>query len=110
MTTLIEESIRRNDMEMGAEAKTTDEPKAFELVTKKLARCSQTALQLAKRSKKLVSLYTGESEPQEEEDGKDVEVNVDSIVLTHVLRDIENELSQRLLEVDRSLDKLEKAW
>ena len=94
-------------MEMGAEAKTTDEPKAFGLVTKQLARCSQTALQLAKRSKKLVSLYVGESIPQKE---KCEEKQAGSVILTHVLRDIENELSQRLAEISRSLDKLEKAW
>ena len=93
----------------GAEGKTA-EPKAFEMTVKSFARCSETALQLAKRSKKLISLYTGESEPQKEEGGEEVKVKVDSIVLTHVLKDIENELSQRLLEISASLDKLEKAW
>ena len=102
---LLNNALRRNDMNMGAEVKTT-EPKAFEITVKSFARCSEAALQLAKRSRKLVSLYTGENEPQREESGE----NVDSIVLTHVLQDIENELSQRLAEISRSLDKLEKAW
>ena len=102
------DTFRRNDMN-GAEAKTT-EAKAFEIVVKSFSRCSETALQLAKRSRKLVSLYTGESEPQRDAGREDVKVKVDSVVLTHVLRDIENELSQRLAEVAKNLNKLEQAW
>ena len=95
----------------GAEAGAAEVPqKAFESITKTLTKCKEIASYLSTRSEKLVSLYTGENEPQKEKGGEDVEVNVDSIVLTHVLQDIEKELCQSLSEISDNLDKLEKAW
>ena len=82
-------------------------PKAFRLVTEGFIRCTEVAERLKERSAKLVSLYTGLSEPQKEKVEK---TKVDSVVLVHALRDTEDELRRNLDEISNDLDKLEKAW
>lgn len=80
--------------------------KAFEIITKSLTKCKEIAEQLSIRSGRLVSTLAGESEPPKDTEEK---VHVDSVVLIHVLREIENELSQSLSEISNNLDKLENA-
>ena len=94
-------------MGSGEEAKGTEPLKDFAVVIKTLTTCKETASRLNIRSEKLVSLYTGLSEPPADEQEKK---SVDSAVLVHVLRDIENELSKSLLKISDNLEKLEKAW
>ena len=108
---LLEHAFRSNDMNSGAsgmrmQAAETSQ-KIFQLVTETLTKCKEDALQLSIRSGKLVSAITGVSEPQKEMKEK---AKVDSVVLIHVLKDIENELSQSLLEISNNLEELEKAW
>ncbi len=107
----LNEMKRRNDMNMmntGAQsAEATEQTKAFESITKTLTKCKEIASHLSTRSEKLVSSFTGINEPPKEEPEKQ---KVDSVVLIHVLQDIEKELCQSLSEISDNLDKLEKAW
>ena len=104
---LLEHAFRRNDMNMGAEVKTT-EPKAFESITKTLTKCKEISKQLSVRSRELVRLLTGMEKPSK--DSAEKLKKVDSVVLIHVLQDIEVELCQNLSEISDNLEKLEKAW
>ena len=107
-------AFRRNDMPNGTgmgsgqEAKGTEPQKDFEVKIKTLITCKELASRLSIKSAKLVSLYTGLSEPQKEKEQEKKEV--DSTVLVHVLQDIGNELGQSLAEISDSLTKLENAW
>ena len=103
----LKNSFRRNDMDVQS-AETTGQPKAFEQVVKALTKCSEVAVRLSKRSKKLVSSYTEGNEPCV--DKKDTDQKVASVVLVHVLRDVENELAKSLSEISDNLTKLENAW
>ena len=109
---LLEHSFRGNDMDTSARtpgAQVASAPlKDFEMVIKTLTACNQEASQLSDRSRKLVSLYTGISEPPGDEQEKKLEV--DSVVLVHVLRDAGNDLNQSLSEISDNLEKLENAW
>ncbi|KKL12872.1 hypothetical protein LCGC14_2531430 [marine sediment metagenome] len=103
---LLENAFRGEAMSTEVE-RTTVPLKDFKIITKTLSCCKERASELSTRSRKLVSLYTGESEPEKDEEEK---LKVDSVVLVHVLRDIENEISRSLSEISDNLEKLENAW
>lgn len=102
---LLEHAFRGDNMCDSA----TAEPalKDFAVIVKTLTQCKEVASQLSTRSRNLVSAFTGISKPPEEETEK---LKVDSVVLVHVLRDIEGDLSRSLNEISDNLDKLENAW
>ena len=99
--------FRRDIMDSGAEGAQVPQ-KAFESITKTLTKCKEIASTLNVRSRKLVSAYTGMSKPTTKD--KEEKQKVDSVVLIHVLRDIEEELCRSLSEISDNLEKLEKAW
>ncbi len=106
---LFEHAFRGSDMPNGAGAmpEAVKTLKAFTSITEGLTGCKEIASSLSTRSRKLVSLYTGQSEPLKETEEKR---EVDSVVLTHVLQDAEAELRKSLSEISDNLEKLENAW
>ena len=109
---VLENVFKGDNMTGGQTEKTEASQKAFESITKTLTKCKEKAKQLSVRSRKLVSLLTGQSEPKVGylEKDKEEKLKVDSVVLIYVLRDIEEELCISLSEISNSLDSLEKAW
>ena len=107
---LLEHAFRGNDMngEDGSPQVAGAQQKAFKAITTALTQCKKDASQLSIRSTKLVSSLTGISAPPVKETEEKLEV--DSVVLAHVLRDIEEELKISLLEISNNLEKLENAW
>jgi len=106
---LLENAFRGSDMPNGAGAipEAVKTPKAFTSITEGLTGCKEIASSLSTRSRKLVSVFTGQSEPPKETEEKK---EVDSVVLTHVLQDVEAELRKSLSEISDDLEKLENAW
>ena len=93
---------------LGGQAGATEAKlKDFEVVVKTLTDCKEIASSINERSRKLVSTLTGQSKPQKDEKEKK---HIDSVVLVHVLRDIENDLGKSLNEISNNLEKLEEAW
>jgi hypothetical protein len=105
---LLENAFRRNDMNDAAGVQKAQQQKAFQSITEGLTGCKEIASSLNTRSRKLVSALTGLSETIQ----KDTEEKqkVDSVVLIHVLQDIEKELRRSLTETADNLEKLENAW
>ena len=106
---LLENVFRGSDMPNGAGAmpEAVKTQKAFTSITEGLTGCKEIASSLSTRSRKLVSAFTGQSEPLKETEEKK---EVDSVVLTHVLQDVEAELRKSLSEISDDLEKLENAW
>ena len=107
----LNEMKRRNDMDtiQAGAAETAEAPqKAFKSITKTLTKCKEISKQLSVRSGELVRSLTGMEEPSK--DSAEKLKKVDSVVLIHVLQDIEVELCQNLSEISDNLEKLEKAW
>ncbi|KKK91323.1 hypothetical protein LCGC14_2714130, partial [marine sediment metagenome] len=96
---ILENAFRRNDMDtIQAGAPTAEATqKAFESITKTLTKCKEISKQLSVRSRELVRLLTGMEEPSK--DSAEKLKKVDSVVLIHVLQDIEVELCQNLSEI-----------
>lgn len=104
---LLANAFRRNDMDCEDDGMKTKTEKDFAVIVKTLTGCKQKALQLVTRSGRLASSLAGKTETQKEESEK---LQVDSVVLIHVLRDIGSELNQSLSEISDNLEKLENAW
>ena len=96
------------EKDMDSEAAGAAQQKAFKEITAALTQRKKDATRLSIRSTKLVSLLTGISEPQKEK--VEEEKVVQSPVLAHVLRNIEEELKMSLSEIANNLEKLENAW
>ena len=106
---LFEHVFRGSDMNaIGPEPEGAAQQKAFKEITAALTQRKKDAARLSIRSTKLVSLLTGISEPQKEK--VEEEKVVQSPVLAHVLRNIEEELKMSLSEIANNLEKLENAW
>ena len=105
----LNEMKRRNNMPGELAAPDSAAPqKAFESITKTLTKCKEISKQLSVRSEKLVRSLIGMGEPSK--DSAEKLKKVDSVVLIHVLQDIEVELCRNLSEISDDLEKLENAW